>query len=575
MPAAESEDDAEPIAARRSRVFNPALAQCLAVLAPLAIYAALALAYFGTRSSWTSNYFGGGEADAFAYMWFLNWWPFALAHHLNPLVTHYMWYPDGENLTWAASVPFAALLGAPATLTLGPVFTYNALTVSAPPLAAWTGFLLARSITRDWSASLVAGYLFGFSSYELSKIIGQLNLNLIWLLPLFALLCLARVRQDVGRWTFILLMTALMIGQLGLATEIFVTAAGFGALAWAVFWLAAEPEMRHSLRRLAGEALAAGGLTVVLTLPFFISLWRGLADTPSQFNSPVDFSADPANYIIPTVVTWIGNVAAAPYALRFAGNPVEQSAYLGLPGLAILALYARDAAANRYAVALLALIGLLFVLSLGPALHLDSPNPGIALPWAVTAHIPVIRSLLPTRFPLYLDLGFSLAAALWLASPGSRQARLARFALALIACAALLPNPATFPWAPMPSNPFFTKTNIAATLGRLPNVLIMPFGANGAGAAYQFESGMSFTQSGGYLGYVPHHEAVQQVVDDLVNDIDEPFFKQLFARFCQTHKLNDILITPDAPSQITGAITALHWPQQIQDGITIIHIPAQ
>ncbi len=36
-----------------------------------------------------------GTQDPAAYMWALSWWPHAIAHGLNPFVTHYLWPQPG------------------------------------------------------------------------------------------------------------------------------------------------------------------------------------------------------------------------------------------------------------------------------------------------------------------------------------------------------------------------------------------------------------------------------------------------------------------------------------------------
>ena len=43
----------------------------------------------------------GGDQESF--IWFIYWWPYAITHGLNPFITHYVWSPNGDNLTWATS----------------------------------------------------------------------------------------------------------------------------------------------------------------------------------------------------------------------------------------------------------------------------------------------------------------------------------------------------------------------------------------------------------------------------------------------------------------------------------------
>ena len=64
---------------------------------------------------------------------------------------------------------------APLTLLIGAFATVQRRHVLMPVLAAWTAFLLCRHLTRSFWASLVGGYLFGFSSYMLRPAEGHIR----------------------------------------------------------------------------------------------------------------------------------------------------------------------------------------------------------------------------------------------------------------------------------------------------------------------------------------------------------------------------------------------------------------
>ena len=91
-------------------------------LPALAIYLALALIIFGRGLARDpAGSFIGLTADPSVYMWFLVWWPHAIAHGLNPFVTDVLWAPAGFNLTWTTGIPLAGLVAAPITARFGPV----------------------------------------------------------------------------------------------------------------------------------------------------------------------------------------------------------------------------------------------------------------------------------------------------------------------------------------------------------------------------------------------------------------------------------------------------------------------
>src|SRR6516164_8882751 len=134
------------------------------------MYSGLSLGFFGraVAANPSASYIGRTN-DPSVYMWLLRWWPYAIAHRLNPIFTHVIWAPAGFDLAWTTSMPLAALAAAPVTAAFGPVVAYNILCIASPVLAAWSGFLLCRHITRDYLAAWVGGYVFGFSAYMLAE----------------------------------------------------------------------------------------------------------------------------------------------------------------------------------------------------------------------------------------------------------------------------------------------------------------------------------------------------------------------------------------------------------------------
>src|SRR5574337_912738 len=75
-------------------------------LAALALYLGLSAALFARAAAphFASVYLGKGIDPTF-FIWCLVWWPYAIAHHLNPFVCSLIYVPDGFNLTWATSIP--------------------------------------------------------------------------------------------------------------------------------------------------------------------------------------------------------------------------------------------------------------------------------------------------------------------------------------------------------------------------------------------------------------------------------------------------------------------------------------
>jgi hypothetical protein len=118
------------------------------------LYVLVSLVFFARPGDWTARLFGLA-GDPTVYVWFVHWWPFAIAHGINPFVSYYVWAPNGDNLVWRASSSTAALLGLPMTLLGGPVLAFNILSMLAPALAAWAAYLLTRHLTANRLAAFV------------------------------------------------------------------------------------------------------------------------------------------------------------------------------------------------------------------------------------------------------------------------------------------------------------------------------------------------------------------------------------------------------------------------------------
>jgi hypothetical protein len=183
---------------------------------------------------------------------------------INPLVSHFVCYPSGFHMAWADAVPGAALLASPITILGNAAVSYNIAMLLAPPSAAWCAFLLVRNITHNSSAAIVAGYFFGFSSYQLSQMLGHLSLVLIFPVPLVLLITLKRIARETSRSRFVLTLTGCLLLEFGFSLEICATVCTFGALTWLVAIALSPPDTRRRLYSLVPEFLLSGA---VLTVP--------------------------------------------------------------------------------------------------------------------------------------------------------------------------------------------------------------------------------------------------------------------------------------------------------------------
>ncbi len=550
----------------RSRALRPMIAPVL--------YLMISLHFFGTTRGYATSVFGYG-GDSFTFVWCLQWWPWAIAHGVNPLVTQAVWYPRGIDMTWVTSIPTLSLIGLPLTLTAGAIVTFNSFCLLAPALSAWAAFLLARQVTRDVAAAFVAGYLYGFSAYEFGHLLGHLNLSMTCLVPLLLLICLKRLAGEIPRKRGVALLTVALLMQFGISLEIFATACVFGVAGWVVALLLASRAQRAELRGLALDCLAALAIVTVLVSPFLFFLLRGMRNLPASLNLPIDSSADPLNFLVPTAVTRLGASYVTSIASRFTSGLGEQTAYLGAPVILILtALFARRLA-EPVLRGLLAMLLLLVLCSLGPRLWLDGTQTGIWLPWALADHVPLLRSALPGRFTMYVFLAAGLAVGIWLAEPGRAVVRGRRFLLALLACLFLLPDRSVVGnWKPAGLQPFFDEARAATVLRPGQHVLLLPFSLPGVNMIWQWQARYAFTQSAGFTGLVPPAEAADPAVATLTAGTIVPELGQMITTYCRRRDVTAIIAGPGTAPALLAVLRTIGWPSTSRGGVVVFSEPA-
>jgi hypothetical protein len=494
---------------------SPARRVLRSTVAPLALYGAVSLAFFGRALvlHGDRDYLGLGY-DPQIFVWSLAWWPNAIANGENPIVTHAMWPVVGLNLAWVTAVPGLALLATPVTLLAGPVFAYNVLTVALPALAAWTAFLLCRYLTGSWWASLAGGYLFGFSSYVIGHTSGgHSHLTSVLLVPLAALTVLQYVHGRIGARALALRLGPILGAQVYLSTEVFATLT-VALVASLVAAFALVPSARGRLGSAAlplAGAYALGCLVAAPILAYALMDFHG-----DSINDPALFPADLLNVVVPTETTLLSGDRAAGITREFLGNLAENGAYLGLPLLAIVGWFAWQRRRDPGGRLLVALFALGVVAELGVALRVGGDRV-VPLPWALAEQLPALNNVLPVRFSMYVALAASVAAALWAASP--RPAPWIRAGLVGAAVISLLPAVTRDFWDTTPTRPaFFSDERYRSCLREDDNVLV-PDAAGMDATLWQTESGFDFRLANGSLNPQPPDVPDRDVAIDILYNL--------------------------------------------------------
>ena len=496
----------------------------------LVVYCILAVAAFWT--AWTSptDRWIGFPRDPILFIWSLDWVPFALTHGHDPLFTNFIAYPDGINLLWNTTVPFAGFVLTPVTLLLGAVFSYNVLSTLALALSAWVAYFAFRRYTGEIAAA-VGGLLFGFGPYTFAQAKEHPQISFVVFPPLMLLLLdeiLVRQRRSPVRLG--LLLSVATIIQVLIGQEMALATILVAAIAVVVLALLHVDQIRPRLPYAARALGTAIGVFVVigaypLALLFFGSgRWHGAAQLPDTYVT------DLLAFVVPTHHQQLATSWTERIMFTFTG-PSELDAYIGIP-LLLLVLYVvvrwwRDAL-----VRFMAVLGVIAaVLSLGPRLHVKGDSlPVIRLPWVVPQRIPLLESILPARLAVFTLLAVALLVAVFI-----DRARVSRLVVAAIVVVAFAP---LFPSLPFPSQPATAPALFEHQADRIPKdsvaIVAPPAGLASATARpmiWQLKTDFRFRMPGAYaISGVQTRTAVMVHINDILHQDQPPPLTPAYTR---------------------------------------------
>lgn len=263
-------------------------------LFPVTLYLGITLALlWGPLRSGGRVVIGHPESDVWKHLWGAWWMKENLLQGSFPYFTRLQNFPEGGRLY--VIDPLNTLLSTPLQLIWGLPQAYNLVMAFQLMAAACGAFLLARRLTGDPRAALVAGAAYGFSPFILTSGLSSgiaETANLGWLpLALLGLVgCLNSDRQANG-WGS-LLTSSLGLALAALGSWYYGITAGLMGLLLGLWTLATgrpptpDPPARPGWGRAAASCLLAG----VLVLPFAL-LFLGSLEGEGSLLARIDVSS--------------------------------------------------------------------------------------------------------------------------------------------------------------------------------------------------------------------------------------------------------------------------------------------
>lgn len=462
---------------------------------------------------------GGGVGDPSEMTWFLAWTPWAILHGHNFLLTHAIDLPRGVNLANNTSVPLLGLIGAPITLTLGPIATLNALLRLALAASATGLFLVTRRWCHGSVGPFIAGLVFAFSPALVSHLQGYGHLDLVFLpaLPVILWLLVEIVyEQQRSPRAMGALLGAAAAAEYLISAELLADAAMLALVGGVVLVVAERSRLKPRLGHIAVAGLFGVGVFIVIcAYPIAVALIG-----PAHLSGPVQsiahlqrFRVDLLALVVPDSHLWIFPHAVASTAHRIelpitkAGGAAELSGYLGLPLLiTTLALAIRYWRSRMIRVAA-TMAAICVVFSLGSRLEIGGTTTAIPLPEAVLTKLPLLSSIVPARFSIFtllfaavlLAVGFD--AALVARRTRNRFARVGPVLCALGVGASILALAPRLPVSSEQPAETLTAAHAIATIVPRGSVLLTypyPDPPFSIAMLWQARDGFAFSLLGGY-----------------------------------------------------------------------------
>jgi hypothetical protein len=398
-------------------------------LAAFLLFAATSILVFGlpVMGDLAHRCVGSCLPDTSLYVWSFDWMAHALGNGLDPLFTDQIWAPAGVHLAWVTTLPGPSLLMEPVTSRFGGLVSVNILMLAAPALAAWATYLLCVRLTHRFWASVMGGFVFGFSTYINQHERAQLNLLLVFFVPLAVYLVVRRVEGSIGRIVFVVLLALVLAGEFATSTEVLATMTMFGGIAYLLALVVSPVDVK---RRLAWTvpllALAYAGAAAIVS-PIINRLANDAP--PERAIRPPDInSIDLLSFIVPSPYGRFGGQPFASFTDAFPALPQNDTGYLGLILVGILVAFAIQFRKQWWAWLLTVFALMVAILSMGPVLHVGGTTYG-SLPGSILYHLPLIQHATPDRFPVYLSLAIAVIVAIWVAAAKGRS-MLVRLAIA-------------------------------------------------------------------------------------------------------------------------------------------------
>ncbi|MBM0278407.1 hypothetical protein [Micromonospora tarensis] len=347
------------------------------------------------------------QSDQSQFEWMMAHGARVFTHFAYPFHSNQMNVPDGVNLMANTSVLSISLPLTPVTLLLGPRASFLVfLTAGMIATATAWYFLISRVLIGSRGPAWLGAGFCAFAPAMVSHANGHPNIVSQFVVPLIIWRTLRL--GDPGRWLRNGILLALVIvWQAFINLEILLmTAIGLGVVVGVL--AVGRADLRARARPfLAGLAVAALAAGLLLAYPLYVQFF-GPGAYSGLSRLIRGYSSDLASFVAYSRESLAGSSRTA---AGLAKNPTEENSFFGW-ALLVLVIALVWWLRRSIVVLALAALGLLFaVLSLGREVSFENRGTGVPGPWAALENLPILHSVVPTRWALAITpiIGLLLA----------------------------------------------------------------------------------------------------------------------------------------------------------------------
>jgi hypothetical protein len=439
------------------------------------------------------------------FMEFLDWYPFAITHGMNPLLNSYVNLPNGSNMMWDTTVPLYAIALWPVSATFGAIATWNVAIAGTLVLDGWCSFVWLRRHVAHPMAAWLGGALMEMGPYAAARAHLHLNLLIFFPMPLIFVEIEKLLEGKRSPW---------------------------GAGAWVGIWAAVELLCCEEIMAIAAVAMLSAGVIAVLLKPqaatvpvraiikaagttvlvFVVAtavplgyqfFGRGRVVGPIQ--GPGFTKTDLLNFVVPTRFTALAPHFATTLSNHWPQVTIEEDSYVGVPLLAVIVATVAKYWREYWARLMSATTLIVAIWSLGPNLQVNGTvEHWVHLPERALQALPVLDNILPARFALFMDFGLAALLAIFTdraIGAGSKLSRALGLGAVALVCVSLAPQAPISAYSPETPR-YFLPGGDVLSLPQGTVALVVPYGDNELTMApmlWQAQAGFRFRMVSGAM----------------------------------------------------------------------------